>query len=56
MATLVVIGNFSGITQKSWGEILIIKKTNFQDYKNILYKIGKKIMDSVLNTYKNNKK
>ena len=39
MATLVVIGTFAKIAHKSWGEILIIKKTDFQDYKNILYKI-----------------
>jgi len=43
VATLVVIAAFCKITKKSWGEILIIKKTDFQDYKNILFRIKKRI-------------
>ena len=46
VTTLVVIGAFTKISQKSWSEILIIKKTDFQDYKNILYKIRKRILKS----------
>lgn len=42
IGTLVVIAAFIKISGKSWGEILIIKKIDFQDYKNILYKIRKK--------------
>ena len=44
VATLVVIGSLSKISQKSWSEILIIKKTDFQDYKNILLKVRTKIL------------
>jgi O-antigen/teichoic acid export membrane protein len=44
--TLVVIGSFSKISQKSWSDILIIKKTDFQDYKNFLYKIRKRILNN----------
>jgi len=44
VATLVIIGSFSKISQKSWSEILIIKKTDFQDYKNILLKVRTKIL------------
>jgi len=43
VAALLVIGSFSKISQKSWSDILIIKKTDFQDYKNFLYKIRKRI-------------
>lgn len=50
VATLVVIGTFAKISQRSWVEILIIKKTDFQDYKNILFRIKQKILKSVLNT------
>jgi len=42
IGTLVIISIFVKISHKSWGEILIIKKTDFQEYKNILYKIKKK--------------
>jgi len=42
IGTLVVIAAFIKISGKSWGEISIIKKIDFQDYKNILYKIRKK--------------
>ena len=41
VATLVVIGAFAKISQKSWSEILIIKKNNFQDYRNIFIKLKK---------------
>lgn len=43
VATIVVIIAFVKISQKSWSEILIVKKTDFQDYKNILFKIRKRI-------------
>lgn len=39
IATIVVVIAFVKISQKSWSDILIIKKTDFQDYKNFLYKI-----------------
>ncbi len=42
IGTLAVITAFIKISGKSWGEILIIKKIDLQDYKNILYKIRKK--------------
>ncbi|GAH81853.1 unnamed protein product [marine sediment metagenome] len=42
MGTLVIISIFVKISHKSWGEILIIKKIDLQDYKNILYKIKEK--------------
>ena len=42
MSALVIISIFVKISHTSWGEILIIKKIDFQDYKNILYKIKKK--------------
>lgn len=42
IATLIVIAAFIKISGKSWGEISIIKKIDFQDYINILYKIKKK--------------
>ena len=41
VATLVVIAAFCKIAKKSWSDILIIKKTDFQDYKNFLFKIKK---------------
>ena len=43
VATIVVFIAFVKISQKSWSEILIIKKTDFQDYKNILFRIKKRI-------------
>ncbi|MBA7540371.1 lipid II flippase MurJ [subsurface metagenome] len=43
IATIVVIIAFTKISQKSWSDILIIKKTDFQDYKNILFRIKKRI-------------
>jgi len=43
IATIVVIIAFAKISQKSWSEILITKKTDFQDYKNILFRIKKRI-------------
>lgn len=43
IATIVVIIAFVKISQKSWSDILIIKKIDFQDYKNILFKIRKRI-------------
>jgi len=46
VATIVVIIAFVKISQKSWSDILIIKKTDFQDYKNIIFKIKKRIMKS----------
>ena len=42
LGALIVITAFIKISGKSWGDILIIKKIDFQDYKNILYKIRKK--------------
>ena len=41
-ATIVVIIAFVKISQKSWSDILTIKKTDFQDYKNFLFKIRKR--------------
>jgi len=43
IATIVVIIAFTKISKKSWTDILLIKKQDFQDYKNIILK-------SVLNT------
>ena len=43
VATIIVFIAFVKISQKSWSEILIIKKTDFQDYKNILFRIKKRI-------------
>ncbi len=43
IGALVVIAAFIKVSGESWGEILIIKKIDFQDYKNILYKIRKKV-------------
>jgi len=49
VATLVVIIAFIKISKKSWSNILLIKKQDFQ-YKNIIFKIRKRILKSVLNT------
>ena len=41
VATLVVIAAFCKIAKKSWFEILLIKKNDFQDYKEFIFKIRK---------------
>jgi len=41
IATLVVIIAFSKISKKSWTDVLLIQKQDFQDYKNIIFKIRK---------------
>ena len=50
IATIVVIIAFTKISAKSWTDILLIKKQDFQDYKKILFRIRKRILKSVLNT------
>ena len=49
IATLVVIIAFVKISGKSWNVILLIKKQDFQDYKKIIFKIRKRILDNVFN-------
>jgi len=49
IATIVVIIAFVKISGKSWHEILLIKKQDFQDYKNLIFKIRKRILDNVFN-------
>jgi len=44
-ATIVVVIAFVKISGKSWNVILLIKKQDFQDYKNILHKIIKRILN-----------
>jgi len=46
IATLVVITAFSKISKKSWNEILLIKKQDFQDYKEFIFKIRKRILNN----------
>jgi len=53
-AALVVINAFIKIEHKSWGDILIIKKTDFKDYKNFLYKIRKRILNVTFHIWKIN--
>lgn len=50
IATIVVIIAFVKISGKLWTDILLIKKQDFQDYRNILFRIKQKILNSVLNT------
>ena len=50
VATIVVIIAFAKISGKLWTDILLIKKQDFQDYKNIIFKIRKRILKSVFNT------
>lgn len=47
VATIVVIIAFVKISGKSWSDILLIKKQDFQDYKNIIFKIRKKISNNI---------
>lgn len=42
-ATIVIISAFTKVSEKNWNDILLIKKQDFQDYKNILFKIKKRI-------------
>jgi Na+-driven multidrug efflux pump len=49
IATIVVIIAFVKISGKSWADILLIKKQDFQDYKNFMFKIRKRILDNVFN-------
>jgi len=49
VTTMVVIIVFVKISGKSWYEILLIKKQDFQDYKKIIFKIRKRILDNVFN-------
>jgi len=46
IATIVVIIAFVKISGKLWTDILLIKKQDFQDYKNIIFKIRKRISNS----------
>ena len=43
IATIVVLISVVKISGKSWTDILLIKKQDFQDYKNIIFKIRKRI-------------
>jgi len=43
IATIVVIIAFTKISKKSWTDILLIKKQDFQDYKIFISKIRKRI-------------
>lgn len=45
VATIVVIIDFVKISGKLWTDILVIKKQDFQDYKNIIFKIRKRILN-----------
>jgi len=49
IATLVIIISFAKISGNSWKDILLIKKQDFQDYKNIIFKIRRRILDNVFN-------
>jgi len=49
IATIVVVIAFVKISGKLWTDILLIKKQDFQDYKNIIFKIRKRILDNVFN-------
>jgi len=43
IATLVVIIAFVKISGKLWTDILLIKKQDFQDYKQFIFKIKKRM-------------
>ena len=43
ISIIIVIVAFVKISGKSWKDILLIKKQDFQDYKNIIFKIRKRI-------------
>lgn len=47
VATLTVIIAFIKISKKSWFEILLIKKQDFQDYRNFLIKLRSGILNMV---------
>jgi len=47
VATLTIIIAFTKIFGKSWADILLIKKQDFQDYKNIIFKIRKRILNGI---------
>ena len=49
IATIVVIIAFVKISGKLWTDILLIKKQDFQDYKEFIFKIRNGILKSVLN-------
>jgi len=44
VATLMVIIAFIKISKKSWFEILLIKKEDFQDYRNFLLELRSGIL------------
>ena len=47
IATIVIIISFAKISGKSWTDILLIKKQDFQDYKNIIIKIRRRISNNI---------
>ena len=47
VATITVIIAFVKISGKSWTDILLIKKQDFQDYKIFISKIRKRILNNV---------
>ena len=47
VATITVIIAFVKISKKSWTDILLIKKQDFQDYKKIIFKIRRKILNGI---------
>ncbi len=46
IATIVVIIAFVNISKSSWSEILLIKKQDFRDYRNLFLKVRKRILGS----------
>ena len=44
VVTIVVVIAFVKISGKLWADILLIKKQDFQDYKNIIFKIKKRVL------------
>ena len=46
IATIEVVSTFVKISGKLWTDILLIKKQDFQDYKNIIFKIRRRISNT----------